>query len=76
VAAGDAAAQGPALADEVLLPDELLEAARAHPRRERLALGRWLEERLGSGAGGSPRWHGRMVALPRRGHEICATCSS
>ena len=64
VAAGDAPAQRSALADEVLLPDELLEVPRAHPGRERLALGRWLEERLGSGAGDSPGWHGRMVAPP------------
>ena len=62
VAAGDAAAQRSALADEVRLPDELLEVARAHPRGQRLALGRWLEERLGlarrSGrrAAGMPRW--------------------
>ena len=47
VAAGDAPAQRTSLADEVLLPDELLEVPRSHPGRERLALGRWLEERLG-----------------------------
>ena len=52
-----------ALADEVLLADELVEVARAHPRGERLALGRWLEEGFGSGAGRSPGgWHGPMVA--------------
>ena len=54
VAAGDAAAERPALADEVVLADELVEVARAHPRGERLALGRWLEERLGPGSGRAP----------------------
>lgn len=48
----DPAPERPALADEVLLPDELLEAARPHPGGERLPLGRWSEERLGPGAGG------------------------
>ena len=45
VAAIDRAAERPALADEVRLADELVEAARAHPGGERLALGRWLEQR-------------------------------
>ena len=69
VPAGDAAAERPALADEVLLADELLEVARAHPRGERLALGRWLEERLRAGAAGSAPawWHGPMVARGRAG---------
>ena len=59
VAARDPAPERPALADEVLLPDELLEIARAHPRGKRLALGRWLEEGLGSCAGRpSGGWHG------------------
>ena len=53
MAAGDAPAERPALADEVLLADELVEVARPHPRGERLPLGRRLEERLGSGAGRS-----------------------
>jgi hypothetical protein len=39
------------LADEVLLPDELLERPRSHPRRERLPVGRRLEEGLGTSAG-------------------------
>ena len=57
------AAERTALADEVLLADELVEVARAHPRGERLALGRRLEEGLGSGAGRPPGgWHGPMVA--------------
>jgi hypothetical protein len=47
VAAGDAPAQGTSLADEVFLSDELFEVPRSHAGRERLALGRWLEERLG-----------------------------
>ena len=46
--AGDAPAQGSALADEVILAHELGEAARAHAGGQRLALGRWLEERLGT----------------------------
>ena len=62
VAPSDAPAQGTSLADEVFLPDKLLEVPRSHPGRERLALGGWLEERLGSGAGYSPGGHGRMVA--------------
>ena len=39
-----------ALADEVLLADELVEAPRAHPGGQRLALGRGLEQRLRAGA--------------------------
>ena len=66
VAPGDAPAERAALADEVLLADELLEAARPHPGRERLLLGRRLEERLRAGAAGSGRrargGHGAMVA--------------
>ena len=46
------AAERAAFADEVPLADELVERARSHPRGERLALGRWLEEGLGSGAAG------------------------
>ena len=66
MAAGDAAAQRPALADEVLLPDELLEVARAHPGGQRLALGRWLEEGFGRGAAGLRRGVGmrRWYARP------------
>lgn len=52
MSAGDAAAERSALADEMLLADELVERPRPHPRRERLLLGRRLEERLGPGA----RW--------------------
>ena len=50
VPAGDAPPQRAALTDEVRLADELVQAARAHPRGQRLGFGRWLEERLGSGA--------------------------
>jgi hypothetical protein len=50
VAPGDAPAQRPALADEVLLPDELLETPWAHAGSQRLPLGRWPEQGLGSGA--------------------------
>ena len=58
VAAGDAPPERAALADEVLLADELVEGPRTHPGRQRLPLGRWLEEGFGSGAGRSPRgWH-------------------
>jgi hypothetical protein len=53
MAAGDRPAERSALADEVLLADELVEASRPHPRRERLALGRWVEERLGLRASGA-----------------------
>ena len=63
MAASDAPPQRTALADEVGLPDELLEVARAHARGERLALRRGLEEGLGSGALGSAGGgHGPMVA--------------
>lgn len=51
--AGDAAPERAAFADEVLLADELLERARSHPGRERLALGWRLEEGFGSGAAGA-----------------------
>ena len=53
VAASDAPPQRSLLADQVVLPDELGQPARSHPRGERLSLGRWLEERLGPGAPGS-----------------------
>ena len=68
MAARDAPAQRSALADEVLLADELVERSRAHPGRERLAVGRRLEERLGFGAGqsgrGAPGGHAAMVRAP------------
>lgn len=53
MAPGEAAPERAAFADEVLLADELLERARPHPRRERLALGWRLEERFRSGTAGS-----------------------
>ena len=64
MAAGDRTPERAALADEVLLADELAEAARAHAGRERLPLGWRLEERLGSGAAGSGTGgrHKAMVA--------------
>ena len=57
------AAERPALADEVLLADELVEVARPHAGGERLALGRRLEQGFGSGARGMRRvgmgrWYG------------------
>ena len=65
---------GPSLADEVFLADELVEVARAHPGGQRLPLGRWLEEGLGSGAddpaGGG---HAPMVA---RGRGAAARAAS
>ena len=65
MAAGDAPAKRATLADQVLLPDELVERAWPHSRGQRLALGRWLEERLGSRADGASRtWHVPMVARP------------
>ena len=67
MAASDTPSQWPALADEVLLADELAEVARAHAGGQRLPLGRWLEEGLGPGAGRpTGGWHGRMVARPDR----------
>ena len=67
MAAGDAPAERAALADEVLLADELVEVARAHPRGERLPLGRRLEEGLGSGTVGSAgRLAWRDGSAPRR----------
>ncbi len=51
VAARDRPSERPALTDEVLLADELIERSGAHPGRERLLLGRRLEQRLGAGAG-------------------------
>ena len=57
MAALESATERPALPDEVLLADELLERPRAHPRGERLPLGRGLEERLGSCSGESARRH-------------------
>jgi hypothetical protein len=47
VAAGDAPPQRTALADEVSLADELVEAAWAHPGGKRLRARRRLEQRLG-----------------------------
>ncbi len=71
VAAGDAPPQRSALADEVFLPDELLEVPRAHPGRERLALGRGLEERLGSGAGNATCWHAASLGRPTLASATC-----
>ncbi len=66
MAAGDAPAERAALSNEMVLPDELIEVAWPHPGRERLTLGRRLEERFGSGAGEPPgRGHSRMVARCR-----------
>ena len=64
MAARDASAERAALADEVLLADELVEDSRAHPGGQRLPLGRWLEERFGSGARG--RRAGGMAAMVAR----------
>jgi hypothetical protein len=58
VAARDAARQRPGLANEVPLPDELLERPRAHPRRERLPLRRRLEEGFGTGTREALASHG------------------
>ncbi len=55
MAAGDAAPERAALADEVLLANELVEASRSHARGERLLLGRRLEQRLRACAGQSGR---------------------
>ena len=65
MATGDASPKRSALADEMLLADELVEASRPHPRCQRLLLRRRLEQRLGLGAGqsarGTPGGHGPMV---------------
>ena len=58
MAAGDGAAQRSALAEQVLLADDLVECPRAHPGRERLAVGRRLEDGVGSSAAGAPDGHG------------------
>ena len=59
MAPGQAPTQRTALADKVLLAHELVEATRAHPGCQRLALGRWLEQGFGAGADGtSSRRHG------------------
>ena len=65
MAAGDRPSEGPAFADEMLLADELVEAAWTHPGGQRLALGRGLEERLGAGTGESARWHATDGSVPR-----------
>jgi hypothetical protein len=59
MAPGHAARERPALTDEMLLADELRKVSRPHPGRERLLLGRWLEEWLRSGAARLRpcRWH-------------------
>ena len=84
MAPGDAATQRAAIADEVVLADEFVQVARAHPRGQRLSLGRRLEQRFGSCAGQPARgWHGWMVARrlggtgppDRAGQRVmCATC--
>ena len=65
MAPGDAPPERSALTDEVLLAHELRERAWSHPRGERLALGRWLEEGFGTGAGlrpgGRHRWQSTRV---------------
>ena len=69
VAPADAPPERSAIADEMLLADELVQAARAHPGGQRLPLRRRLEEGFGSGAGQPARgWHDAMVApgLPGR----------
>jgi SAM-dependent methyltransferase len=66
VAPGDGAAQGPLLAHEVRLANELLERSWAHAGRERLPLGWRLEEGL---------WSGANDALARRhAHIVSSAC--
>ena len=64
MAAREATAERTALADQVLLSDELVERARTHPCREGLALGRRLEQGLGTRTRGPGRGarHAPMVA--------------
>jgi len=45
----------------VLLPDELLERSRPHPRRERLPLGWRLEQGFRARSGDSTRGHETIV---------------
>ena len=68
MAARNAPTKWTLLSDEMLLADELVEVARAHPGREWLALRRWLEERFGSSAddpagGGHEPMVARAVAV-------------
>ena len=69
MAPGDAPPERAALPDEVLLADELGQIARPHPGRQRLLLGRRLEQGLGSGAawtgGRAPGRHRPMVRAGR-----------
>ena len=71
MAALDAAAQRPAIPDEVDLALEFGERAWAHPGGQRLAFGRGLEERLGSCAPGS--FGGRHLAMVARPRARAAT---
>lgn len=52
--AGDAPAKRSALTDEMLLADEFVEVAWAHPRCEGLPLGGRLEECFGASPGDPP----------------------
>ena len=73
MATGDAPPQRTALADELLLAHELVQRPRPHPRGQRLGLGRWLEQRLWAGAGGTtgsghdPPMVARWAAATARG---------
>src|SRR6185503_186515 len=67
VATRDRPPQRPGIADEMLLPDELLERPRPHARGERLPFGWWLEQGLGASAGDAAGWHVRRAPpQPRR----------
>ena len=61
VAARHGLAERPPLADEVLLPDELVEGPRAHPGRERLAARRRLEQGFGAGSLDASAGHALML---------------
>ena len=61
MAARDGAPQWPALAEEVLLADELVEGARPHSGGKGLPFGGRAEERVGTGAGGASGGHGRSL---------------
>ena len=71
MAAGDAAAERAALADEVFLADELLERSRPHPCGQRLTLGRWLEEGFGSGPA-----RARMACRGSAGRHAARWCAT
>jgi hypothetical protein len=64
MAAGDGASERAALADEVVLADELVEGPGTHPSRQRLVAGRRLDEWLLGPRGRPAGWHGVSMVAP------------